>query len=263
MLTFERVLVLRWNVCGIGLRNDNSGCAAGGTTPGRICQSRKTRQGGRRGYVPKRRSPKSPRPGRMYLRSLSARSSAAVKMTASGTTASRWADPFRGGHDREQPHLARAQPHEAVDGHGRRAAGGQHGVEQEHDRVPELARDLLVVAACHRRLLVALEAEVADLGPRGRARGTRRACRGPRAARAPRPRATPIAEDRAPSRGGSRPWSRRGRGRGWPPRPAAGSRGGPAAGTRRTGVVAVAQPRQRVLDHGMADDVQRHGARRG
>src|SRR5262249_8668401 len=61
-------------------------------------RGRKGGVGGKRGaafppthYVPKSRSPKSPRPGRMYLRSLRARSRAAVKITASGTTAARWA----------------------------------------------------------------------------------------------------------------------------------------------------------------------------
>src|SRR5262249_9989036 len=68
-----------------------------GSTPAR---RRKGGLGGKRGgavppthYVPKSRSPKSPRPGRMYLRSLRARSRAAVKITASGTTAARWATP--------------------------------------------------------------------------------------------------------------------------------------------------------------------------
>src|SRR5712691_7664499 len=136
--SFERVLVLRWNVCGIGLpdENDTPRCSAAGEMLGRssrrgfspaprgrgyararrngregyvsggneVKERRKRklgaepdslRRGGGRGvyYVPNRRSPKSPRPGTMYLRSLSARSRAAVKITASGATAARWATP--------------------------------------------------------------------------------------------------------------------------------------------------------------------------
>ena len=55
---------------------------------------------------------------------------------------------------------------EAVDGHHGRAARGQHGVEQEDLGAGEVLRHLLVVPAGDRRLLVALEAEVAHLGLR-------------------------------------------------------------------------------------------------
>ena len=60
--------------------------------------------------------------------------------------------------------MSRAQAAQAFDGQGGRAAGGEHGVEEEGDRAPEVLGHLLVVAARDRGLLVALEAEVAHFG---------------------------------------------------------------------------------------------------
>ena len=73
-------------------------------------------------------------------------------------------DPLGSGHDRQEAHATRAQLGQPLDGEGGRAAGGQHGVEEEDDGVPEALRHPLVVSARHRRRFVTLQAEVADFG---------------------------------------------------------------------------------------------------
>src|SRR3972149_6749197 len=75
-------------------------------------------------------------------------------------------DAFRGGDDAEQPDVPSAQLAQPLDRHRRGAAGGEHRIQQIDDRVLKVFGHTLVVAARDRRLLVALEAEVADLRAR-------------------------------------------------------------------------------------------------
>ena len=151
---------------------------------------------------------------------------------------------FGRGDDRQEPDPPGAEIGEALDGHRGRAAGRQHGVEQEDGRAGQVLRHLLVVPARHRRHLVALETEVADLRLRHQ---LEERVQHPEAGAQHRHRH--HARRQAPHRRGLERGLDGGLGErpglAWPPRPGAGSRGGRAGGRRRRACGDRGGPRER------------------
>ena len=70
------------------------------------------------------------------------------------------------GDDGNDGDVADAALLEAVDGVGEGAAGGEHGVEQEYPHGLGAGRELAVVLDGPERLLIAVDADMADLGGR-------------------------------------------------------------------------------------------------
>ena len=98
------------------------------------------------------------------------------------------------------------QPVEAGDG---AAAGGEHGIDHQHEAVGKARGQLRVVLRRHRRRLVALQAEVTDARRRAPARAPRPACPARRAGparRRRRRRPAGLAPARAASGPSRRAW---------------------------------------------------------